>query len=370
VKDQKQEAGDNAQQYQAGSTMVVNNNYGVTEERFQELAKNLETFAMELWQKNAPRLVHEASTTYDNRASKMASEVVTQTVATDPELLERFKDPRAQVALLKAQQAYGESGDDQLGTILAGLVVSLVAEPVRTRREIVLREAIECAPRLTPHHLNALVVIVLLTRMVYRNATDVGALITALDNDFRPYYGAIPVDAFEYSYMGATAAGVYLPGLGKTSYSTVFNDHPNAMYPPFRQDEIPEGWAPDEDSANELRALLWLLKADPIENSTLKISPEVAGIVLRADPDAQPPLTEMQMRLREFAKARSVTEAVFTATIREQKPDLAAFFDTIDTTHALHFRPTPVGMMLARHAVAARSAHAAEQMDTMFVESG
>lgn len=367
---QKQEGGEGSQNYQAGQNIEIHNHYGVTEERFQELAEKLETQAFELWTNNAPRLASEANQTYDNRAIKMTTQVITKTVAVDPELLERFKDPRAQVVLLKAQEAYGETGDDELGAMLAGLVVALVAEPTRTRQEIVLREAIECAPRLTAQHLNALITIVLLTRMSYRQAPDVDSLLGALDDELRPYYGAIPTDSFEFSYMGATAAGLFLPGLGHSVYNKIFTAHPNAMYPGFPPGEIPEEWAPTQDAGVELGAMLWLQKAEPIENSLVKIAPNAADVVLRSDPNAQPPLSEMQMKLRDFVKARSISEADFTAALRDKKPELAAFLDLVTSTMALHFQPSAVGLMLARHAVAVRSQRTAIEMDKMFAVVG
>jgi hypothetical protein len=366
VKDQKQEAGDNAQQYLAGNTILVHNNYGVTEERFQELAKNLEDFALELWQKNAPRLEQEASSTYDNRAVKMTGEVITRAVAKDPELLERFRDPRAQVVLLKAQEAYGETGDDELGAILAELVVALVAEPTRTRREIILREAIECAPRLTKQHLNALIVITLLTNMAYRNDPDIQTLITSLDRDFRPYYGSIPTDGFEYSYMGATAAGVYIPSTLATTYNLLFHRHPNAMYPAVRPDEMPQDWELDEESGAKLGAMLWLQRAEPIEESSIKLTPDAADRLLSNDRDVQAKLTDLESKLRQFIKERFISEDSFVAELRTNQPELADFLDTLDQTGAMNLRPSPVGMMIAKQAVAARDSHAASEMDKLF----
>lgn len=358
---QDQDGGDGSTNNQAARDINIHH-HGVTEERAREIA-------LELWQNNAPRLASEANSTYDGRAIKMTTEVITKTVEIDPDLLERFKDPRAQVALLKAQEAYGETGDDELGDILAGLVVALVAEPTRTRQEIVVREAIECAPRLTAQHLNALVVIVLLTRMSYRNAPDVDTLINALDDELQPYYDAVPTESFEYTYMGATAAGLFLPGLGHNVYNKIFTAHPNAMYPGFAPDELPEEWTPNQEAGAELGAMLWAQRAEPIENIRVKLRPEAAETVLRADQNAQPPLTEMQQKLRDFVKERSIGEEEFVARLREKKPGLAAFLDTVTSTMALHFQPSAVGLMLARHAVAVRSTRTAVEMDKMFAVS-
>lgn len=58
---QEQDGGDGSTNNQAGRDIVVHNHYGVTEERFQDLAKRLEDQALELWTKNAPRLVDEVA---------------------------------------------------------------------------------------------------------------------------------------------------------------------------------------------------------------------------------------------------------------------------------------------------------------------
>lgn len=362
---QKQSGGDGVNN-QAGRDVVIHNHYGVTEERFEELARKLEEQAIELWCNNSPRLGSEARSTYDNRAVKMTTQVITKTVAKDPELLERFSDPRAQVVLLKAQQAYGETGDDELADLLSGLVVALVGKPIRDRREILLREAIECAPRLTRQHLNALVVISLITRMSFRFAHDVENVITLMDQELRPYYGEIPTDVIEYSYLGATAAGLYLPTLGKSPYDSVFARHVNAMYSPFAPAEVPDDWGLNEDQSMKLGSMLWLLRADPIEQSRIKLRPESADIILRPDPNAQPPLTDLQMKLREFVQPRSINAKKFTEVVRAQKPEMADFFDVLSDTMALHFQPSPVGFMLAKHTIATRSEQTAEQMDKIF----
>ncbi|MCP3811198.1 hypothetical protein NLX62_02420 [Mycobacteriaceae bacterium Msp059] len=363
--EQDQSGGAGAANLQAAGSItgntIIQNTYGVSEQRVREIA-------IELWQNNAPRLAQEANATHNNRAIKMTSEVITRATARDPELLERFVDPRAQVALLKAQEAYGETGDDELGKILAGLVVDLVSESPRTRREIVLREAIECAPRLTSQHLAALSVIVELKNMRYRWARDVGGLLESFDRDFRPFYDRIPTDAFEYGYMGATAAGSYLPGLGNTAYDAVFNGHPNAMYAPFPIEDVPDEWVPDEASGKELSAMLWLLNSEQVEKRRIKLAPDAADVVLRANPDATPPLTEMQKNLRQFLKDRSIDAGAFKAHLRESYPELAAFFDVIDSTLALHFTPSPVGSMLARHEMATRSPETAAEMDKLFTK--
>ncbi len=356
----EQEGGEGSNNNQAGRDVNVHHHhYGVTEERVKELA-------LELWRNNAPRLASEANDTYDGRAIKMTTEVITRTVQVNPDLLEHFKNPRAQVALLKAQEAYGETGDDELRDILAGLVVALVSEPTRTRQEIVVREAIECAPRLTAQHLNALIVIVLLTRMSYRLAPDVDTLLDAFDDELRPYYDSIPKDTFEYSFMSATAAGMFIPGLGPSVYNKIYSSHPNAMYPGIPPGDFPKEWTPTQEAGVELGAMLWLQKADPIENSRVKLRPEAADIVLRSDPNTQPPLTEIQHKLRDLIKERSIGEEEFTNTLREKKPQHAEFLDTVTSTMALHFQPSAVGLMLARHAVTVRSQRTAEELDKMF----
>jgi hypothetical protein len=206
--------------------------------------------------------------------------------------------------------------------------------------------------------------------MSYRATPSVEALLDSLDGDLAPYYGAIPTDAFEYTYMGATAAGLFLPGLGHKVYDKIFSSHPNAMYPPIPPDEIPEDWTATAEAGAELSDMLYAQHAEAIENVRLRIRPDAADVVLRADPHAPPPLTPLQTKLREFVMERSIMKSDFAALLREAKPELAAFLDTIDSTMALHFQPSAVGIMLARHAVATRSPHAAEQIDRLFAAVG
>ena len=64
-----------------------------------------------------------------------------------------------------------------------------------------------------------------------------------------------------------------------------------------------------------------------------------------------------------------IDENDFTTELREKKPALADFLDTIDRASALNFRPSPVGMMIARQAVTTRSPQAAQEMDKLFAEA-
>ena len=303
-----------------------------------------------------------------HRAEQITDIVIERMGAKDRSLFQRFQDPRFLAPLVSVQRSFAETGDRDLGSLLAGLLADLAAEPIRSRRDIVLREAIDCAPRLAAQHLNALTVIVMLKNMRYRWAPDVDILLEGLDRDLRPYYGAIPTDSFEYNYLGATAAGSYLPGLGATAYNTIFNGHANAMYRPFPPDEIPKEWTPDEEKGKELAAMLWLQRTEPIENSRVKLAPDAADVILSSDYDTEAKLTDMQKNLRNFVKPRSISAEDFKAAVEGKCPELADFFKIVDSTMALHFQPSPVGQMLARHEIATRSPKSAAEMDKLFAQ--
>ena len=308
----------------------------------------------------------------DQRIHEILESIIRKMQEKDESLLNRFRDPRFLGPLVSIERSYAETGDPELGGILSGLLADLAGEPIRSRREIVLRESIECAPKLTTQHLNALTVILRLTRFTHKLVVDPADLIRLLDSELRPYFRAIPTDSFDYSYMGATQAGTHVPAIGHTVYSQIFTAHRNAMYPPFEINEIAQLYAgpsieqitSDMNEIAHMMELPYALSQMGIEK--LKLKSDLVTKILSPNPNVVKSLTEAETKFREFLRGKSINEQQFTDLIRDQSPELAEFFDLIERTGALHFQLSPVGIMLARHEMENRSPETAAQVDTMF----
>lgn len=78
----------------------------------------------------------------------MTDKVLDRINETNPGLFVRWDDPRFLAVVTSAQRSYAETGDEDLTDVLASLVVGLAALPIRSRREIILRQAVDLAPKL------------------------------------------------------------------------------------------------------------------------------------------------------------------------------------------------------------------------------
>ena len=84
----------------------------------------------------------------DRHSDVMTDKVLDRINETNPGLFVRWDDPRFLAVLTSAQRSYAETGDEDLADVLASLVVGLAALPIRSRREIILRQAVDLAPKL------------------------------------------------------------------------------------------------------------------------------------------------------------------------------------------------------------------------------
>ena len=174
---------------------------------------------------------------------------------TDPGLFVRWADPRFLAVLTSAQRSYAETGDEDLGDLLANLVASIAAQPIRSRREIILRQAIDVAPRLTTAHINALTVNMYLGNYQLTQPLDTDALIGAFDTLLSPYYGRLPTSALDYQYMSSTGVCYIdqLQSFGGGPYQTLLRKYPNSMYPVFTFAELQDNLLSVENREENIR---------------------------------------------------------------------------------------------------------------------
>lgn len=285
----------------------------------------------------------------------------------DPALYSRFADPRFLAPLARAHRSYAETGDKDLGNTLAKLLADLAAEPIRSRREIVLREAIDCAPRLTNRHLNLLSVIAQIDQIRHTDIIDTDELIDELYASLSPYIGEVPTDAFEYEYMSATSVGTYIRKTTWPAVTQIHGTHRNSMYPALiaqdfvelkiNQSEVDKYFAPltaDDDVTEQDRRYRLEHKASEDLKNPKYNDPK--------SPDHDARLWEIY----EMLEARSINIETFGEQIREKHPDLSNFLDILDETHALDFDLSPVGIMLAKHQISDIAADTAALFDGAF----
>jgi hypothetical protein len=378
VKDQRQESGDNSQQFQAGRDNIFIYQ-GVTEERAREIAVEVGRTILVESRAVAGQLISE-------RADHITDMVIERVNVKDPALFARFEDPRFLAALTSAQRSYAETGDSDLADVLAGLVVGLASQPIRSRREIILRQAISVAQQLTTEHINALAVKVYLTSLKLTEPYDTEHLIRAFDTLLSHYYGRVPSSPIDYGYMSSTGVCYtdQLSAFASGPYQILHSTYLNSMYPAFTFSEMRETLLSDEnENREEYGQLLGVIAksadgvtrtdrgtvfANPEEDALFRVAPDHVATVLTNIPAVEQQLTEPQKQLRAMVQPRLLSVEEFQQKVAEVKPELADFLNFIQKTSALNFHLHPVGFIIAQHEIRSRAPQLATLIDAAFDE--
>lgn len=338
--DQELEGGDGSANLQAarditGNVIVIQQ--GISEQRAREIY-------MELFNRNTATLVDDAAFTYRSRADQMGAAVVKELHDENPELLGRFREPRAQIGMLKAQQSFGETGDTELAPILSKTVAALIKSEPKSSTERVARRCIECVTNMTADHLYAIAVIYRIQRKWFPNAINVPELVQGLTGSLQPYFGQVPTERAEYDYMHTLGIGtlnqVALDGV--SPYTIIRMMHPNAMYNGLSWSDIPE-------NLRSLDLTPFLYR----DSDTAYLKPDFANKWLKAkgnffvlQPEDEPE-DSTERALITLCRDRIISDAELKAQIRELNPGLAELLDTLDENDALGLQLNQVGVMLA-----------------------
>jgi hypothetical protein len=334
--------------------------------------------------------IPEAKASVDNLLNKRFGELTDRLMdrinEKDPTLYRRFTDPRFLAPLATAHRAYAETGSDELGDTLAGLLTELAAQPVRSRKELVLRQALDAAPRLTTQHLNSLAVYAHFTAMSLTNAYGAEDLVRKFDNLLRPYYGTTLSKSIDYNYMSAVGVcdNDILGSFSAGPFKVLYDQYPNFMYPPFTLEEIQEvltaaSGIQAEDGQALLEKLLMSVPATPEDlvahegqflirkdGARFRIAQDQVGEVLSKMHVVKKDLTPPQRKLRDMVERRSISQEDFESLGRETAPEMAQFFDQLQQAGGLNIRLNAVGLMLAQHVIRAVNPAAADAIDASF----
>lgn len=112
--------------------------------------------ASDLFKANFANLMAMAKDTAEARAAEIRDEIIDRLEKDKQANPQSFSQVEKQVLLLEAQKAYAVSGDDELKDILINAVIGASGAPERSKKSIVLGEAIKIAPLLTKNQIKAL----------------------------------------------------------------------------------------------------------------------------------------------------------------------------------------------------------------------
>lgn len=339
-----QRARDNAlqQQYKA----AVQNFYETHNHQID--GQDAKEYLLELFRENFPALRAEAMEAATACAEDLAVEIVVQIAQTDPALLSNLRKPRLQAAFVSAQKSYAETGDPDtksgnvsLGRVLAKLVSQLAAEEADGFGEIVLRQAIEIAPKLTRRQMNFLSVTVLFSSLQWPPLSSVQEVAAMLHNAFSPYYQQIPANYLEYSYMTASGVGALL--FGKSPYQEILDKNVGATRKWFTTNDLPPETSPESLAA--------IIEADPDSNGRWRLHEDVGALLN----ETLKGLTfKTKQDVRKFVAAQYLSIDELKAAFADEIPDLAEFLGHLESTKALGFIPNAVGYLLAKEELSLR----------------
>lgn len=140
--DQRQRVGAGGLAVQAAGSVQFHNHYGIS-------IADVKAIALELWEKEAPRLTRIAETQAQERAARIRQNAVDAIATENPEGIQQAADVDFQHALLSIQRDYARSGDDNLGSVLVRLLVDRSRQPERNLPQLILNEALGTVSKLT-----------------------------------------------------------------------------------------------------------------------------------------------------------------------------------------------------------------------------
>lgn len=118
--------------------------------------RDVRDIATDLFKENFAHLVSAAKDAAETRAAEIRDEIIDRLEKDQKANPQSFSQVEKQVILLEAQKAYAVSGDDELKTILVNAVIGASNAPERSKKSIVLGEAVKIAPLLTKNQIKAL----------------------------------------------------------------------------------------------------------------------------------------------------------------------------------------------------------------------
>lgn len=169
----KQDAGDNSTNYQAGNNNNIVN-IGLSYGEVKEVV--LDTFKANFYQ-----LSEKAAQIVLERVEHITDSVLEKLYREKPHLIEKLQEPSVQSSLINAQKEHAKAGDVDLETMLTDLLIERIDSDERSLKQIVLDEAVLVVAKLSNTHINVLTLLYNITS-VYYNATQLGDYYRYLDH--------------------------------------------------------------------------------------------------------------------------------------------------------------------------------------------
>lgn len=195
-KDQRQSVGSDGIGIQAGGNV----NIGISVEEARSIA--LDVAKVTFYE-----LTGLAKDTMSARVEEITEHVISRISKEYPEGLRKAVDPDFQYALLTVQKQYGRTGDEDLGQLLADLLVDRSKQDQRSILQIVLNESLEVAPKLTASQLSILAVAFFLRYTVENKMASDAQLGLYFDVYLQPFVSGLVNSIASFQHLEFAGCG-------------------------------------------------------------------------------------------------------------------------------------------------------------------
>ncbi|QYB02741.1 hypothetical protein I1A62_37040 [Rhodococcus sp. USK10] len=367
MKDQSQSGGDGASLSQAGRDIVDNSSTSIVIFEDRGSVDRLEAYkiAEELYEKRLPALTASARAQFEERAEDLTRDVIERVLSVDPEMLDRLREVRVQIALGTAQRGYAETGDDDLKKILSELVVGAIREKARTHRDLILRQSIDIAAKLTTQQLNALAALVQLSNTHFPDCIGARNLLRSVRASYSHYIDALPTSTGEYSYLASIGCGTeaqltpeLFGGVTDTPLNILYKNHRYLLHNSFYSDELSNNVSIGE-IGHLVRPIIFTQSISAemtVPHLRYRATKEFAVRAFEND-GKEVTAPSADANFARYLREHTLSEEGFITLAKDEFPEIASMFDQIASTRGIYFQLNAVGRILGCQTAISHAPH-------------
>jgi hypothetical protein len=184
----------------------------------------------QVWKANFPTYVEAAAAEAERRIDVFGKKLFSAFAANGgPEPIKNFSDPGLQASLLDAMRGVARSGDENLGDILATILVERAQRTSRTILQLSLDEALLVAAKLTVEHYRALSLSFVTLRIKFHGAASPQHLYKILQTSLIPFGESLKISDSDVQYLEATGCGSISSIMSATLQASLLNTYPGVF---------------------------------------------------------------------------------------------------------------------------------------------
>lgn len=333
---QSQQAGDNSINVQ-GKTVVVHQ--GMSLEQLDEVKSYIDNQMTKQFRENFISLTGQAQVDAEQRARDLLEEFIDRLASEAPENITTVNSVSMQNAIYNAQKTAAITGDTDLADTLVDILVDKSGTEPQSFKGVVLSEALEVAGKLTTDQINALTVIVMLSRTLKFGWRSPELAVDGFAYQCEPFYNLIPKNNSAFQYMAYTGVGATT--FGNSYYAQLAKSYNGSFSKGFTKSQIPESLYPFLESD------CFVLSHEDGDNSVYK--PGVATSQSLEDQlNMQHPIAEFATDYRTLIEGYQLEDSEVESFIRSRNSELAEFIDRLQGLGANAFVLSTVGIAIGQ----------------------